>query len=111
MPQKKALWFTATYGDKPPAKIRKRIPRMSKKRQRDSRLYNKNAKAFLDRHRNCQVERCIRRSTQVHHTAGRRGTNYLDETTWMAVCLPCHDEIHRHPKWAMAKGYLKSFHT
>lgn len=95
----------------PPKKQRKRIRRMSKKRQKSSRIYNEMAKAFLIANPKCQVKLCFRRSTQVHHTRGRHGTNYLDMTTWLATCNSCHDDIHRHPAWAKKQGYLHSFHA
>jgi hypothetical protein len=47
------------------------------------------------------------RSTEVHHTAGRIGKNYLNQSTWMAVCRENHRWIHDHPSEARAKGYLK----
>lgn len=111
MPQKKAPWFIAKHGNKPIKKSRKRIPSMSKKRQKTSRIYREMAKAFLIANGICQVTLCTKKATQVHHTRGRRGSNYLDMTTWMAVCPGCHESIHQYPQWAKEAGYLKSFHA
>jgi len=30
-----------------------------------------------------------------------------DELTWMALCRPCHDMIHKNPKRSREEGYLK----
>ena len=59
----------------------------------------------------CQVigedgKPCKNRSTDCHHRKGRAAF-FLDESTWMAVCHKCHEEIHTtKQKWARAKGYL-----
>ena len=49
----------------------------------------------------------LNRSHDVHHTAGRLGTNLLDQSTWMAVSRKNHDRIHRCPKWARTMHFLK----
>jgi len=52
----------------------------------------------------CEV--CMKAKTSdVHHTKGR-GRFYMDVDTWLSVCRPCHDKIHKEPKWAREKGYL-----
>lgn len=45
------------------------------------------------------------RSRDVHHMA-RRGANYLNEETWLAVSRRNHDRIEREPSWARKHGYL-----
>jgi hypothetical protein len=45
-------------------------------------------------------------SCDVHHRAGRSGTNYLDESTWLAVCRAEHEFIHQHPSEARRRGWL-----
>jgi hypothetical protein len=49
----------------------------------------------------------IPRSQDIHHTAGRTGTNYLDQSTWLAVCRPMHERIHNNPSWARQNGLLR----
>lgn len=85
------------------------MPKMSKKRQRESRVYSAKRKQFLEDHRYCQVEVVCMASTatDVHHVEGRLGGNYLDEKTWLSTCRRCHDWIHSHPKEARASGVLK----
>jgi hypothetical protein len=110
----------------------KRTPlrRISKKRAKESRIYTQKRKVFLKAHPWCQValqeagnpfvvwsDPCpeghflhgnvkIGRSTEIHHKAGRTGTNYLDESTWLAVCRQSHERIHNNPSWARERGYL-----
>ena len=83
----------------------KRTPlrRVSKKRQKEMREYNRLRRQFLDDNPNCEV--CRKRTDDVHHMAGR-GINYLDVDTWLSVCRACHNKIHARPSWAREKGYL-----
>jgi hypothetical protein len=102
-----------------------KLPAMSKKRKKDSRVYSQKRKAFLSANPFCEVFVGVYqtkswgqlhkiwpllglfpRSCDIHHKAGRSGTNYLDETKWMAVSREGHDWIHSHPKEARAKGWL-----
>lgn len=85
---------------------RTRIRPMSEKRQKESRQYSKQRTAFLAARPAC--ERCNKRpSRDVHHKAGRSGSNYLDEATWAALCRHCHTAIHERPGQARAEGWLK----
>tara|TARA_Y100000310_G_scaffold339867_1_gene433908 strand:- start:3766 stop:4092 length:327 start_codon:yes stop_codon:yes gene_type:complete len=69
------------------------------------RLYEKNKKEYLMGHPNC--EKCGKTGERdLHHKAGRSGTNYTDKETFMAACRACHDWIHQNPKEARAGGYL-----
>ena len=47
------------------------------------------------------------RSCDVHHVAGRSGSNYLDTATWLAVSRGAHRRIHENPSWARKMGFLK----
>lgn len=111
------------------------LRKVSKKRAKDSRIYSAKRKAFLEAHPWCHVwlletgyslphPKEIRPSffmigkttigptdicpyaTDIHHTKGRTGTNYLDETTWLAVSREMHERIHNNPSWARERGYL-----
>jgi len=78
---------------------------MSKKRRKDAIEYKALREAFLKELPVCEV--CQKsKSTDAHH-AEKRGKNYLRAETWLATCRPCHDKIHREPKWARQHGYLK----
>ncbi len=45
------------------------------------------------------------RSTEIHHRE-KRGKNYLNESTWMAVSAENHRLIEHNKGWARARGYL-----
>ena len=88
------------------------MKQISDRRRAQLAVYSVQRRAFLKAHPVCQVARYIpglnpkARSRDIHHTAGRYGGNYLNESTWLAVCRKAHDWIHSHPKEARAKGWL-----
>lgn len=96
---------------------RKRIRKVSAKRAKDMRVYSVRRVEFLEKHMLCEMPWGVRRdgnaglhfsetrSCDVHHRF-KRGKFYLDESTWMAVCRPCHDWIHAHPSEARTLGLL-----
>lgn len=109
----------------------KRTPlaRVSKKRAKEMRTYSKLRKEFLEAHPWCQVwlkengfiesnaymmlayagtiQRECPPACDIHHAAGRSGSNYLDTSTWMACSREGHRKIHDNPKWAREMGFLK----
>lgn len=110
---------------------RKRLPSASARRKREGATYTKLRREFLAAHPFCQVwlqtmgldeaalvqfggayrtlygtARYAPASTEVHHKAGRYGGNYLDVTTWAAVCSESHRWIHDNPAQAKAEGWL-----
>lgn len=89
-----------------PLRRRKRpIRRMSASRIVRHAQYHIQAVEYLRVNKCCQG--CMdHRATEVHHTAGRVGDRLLDESTWMALCHPCHLLVHREPAWALERGYL-----
>jgi hypothetical protein len=96
----------------PIVKKRQRLNPMSDRRRAEGALYRQKREAFLKAHPVCQVARYIpglnprAKSKDIHHTAGRYGGAYLDESTWLAVCREAHDWIHAHPREARARGWL-----
>ncbi len=97
-------------------KLRKRIPKVSKKRERENREYSRRRKAYLLAHPNCEAWPVVMqfmplwvrwpRSVEIHHVFGR-GKFLLVEETWLAVSREAHDWIHSHPSQARALGLLK----
>ena len=110
---------------------RKRIPARSARRKKEGATYTKLRREFLTAHPFCQVWiatmgldedalkqwggvyrtlngafRYAPRSEEVHHKAGRHGGNYLDVTTWAAVCRDSHRWLHDNPKQAKEQGWL-----
>ena len=85
-------------------KPRKRLPKMSRKRQREAKAYSLLRAAYMKAHPLCQ--KCGRaRSDELHHRGGR-GKNYLNPDLFSAVCASCHRAIHAHPSEARAEGWL-----
>lgn len=107
------------------------IRRVSSKRAKENRIYSAKRKAFLERNALCQwwlrengswsmanefhysVESVVTVdgkkcpfATEIHHKAGRTGTNFLDESTWMAVSADGHRWIHDHPSLSRQRGYI-----
>lgn len=113
--QAKAPWYIAMFGTNIARRPWKRVNPVSVRRQAEAAAYCRQKKKFLAARPACEV--CValdakprQRSNQVHHRRGRKGSNYLNEATWMAVCPGCHDRIHREPAWAKEHGFLGSFH-
>lgn len=82
------------------------IRKVSARRQAEAKHYSKLRLQFLADKPTCQV--CLtRKATDVHHVKGRYGGNYLNVTTWLAVCRHCHTYIHNNPAKARAMGLLE----
>ena len=66
----------------------KPIPKVSEKRKKEQKEYTIKRLQFLAQPENlrCFIDGCNNRATQVEHRAGRWGENYLDTSTWAAVC-------------------------
>lgn len=101
-------------GPKPRKPLKRtRVRPVSKRRRKDGAEYSAKREAFLREQFYCEAcmplqQRVLpNRSCDVHHKAGRTGTNYLDESTWAAVCRPCHEYLHAHPSEARKLGLLK----
>lgn len=86
------------------------LRRVSKKRRGENAYYSKKRVAFLQRFKLCAVSQSLfgveALATEVHHKAGRTGTNFLDEATWLPVCRRGHVWIHEHPGKARERGWL-----
>lgn len=95
-------WYTM---EKP-----KSISPVSKKRQVNMDEYSKKRIAFLALHNQCQAKlsNCTGTSTDVHHKNGRIGDNYLNISTWMALCRTCHSWIELNSEDAKTLGFSES---
>jgi hypothetical protein len=121
MPTKPATW-TRVKGakkvrgpEKKPA--RKYLRKASPKQAKRLREYHRRRKIWLAKPENKFCHVClefktklpfVRLTDDVHHKAGRRGSNLLDESTWLAVCRTHHDAIHTLPHFAVSNGYSVS---
>lgn len=88
----------------------KSISPVSKKRQVEMDEYSKKRLAFLALKQFCEAKLvgCTGKSTDVHHKSGRTGENYLNISTWLAVCRSCHSYIETHPEEAKELGFSES---
>lgn len=71
----------------PPKKI-------SEKRQEEMKDYSTLRKQYLKENPVCEanLRECTGMAEEIHHKA-KRGANYLNVETFMAVCKPCHKII------------------
>lgn len=75
-----------------------KIPAKSKKKAKEDREYTVLRKKFLEEYPMCQASihgYCTGKSTQVHHIS-KSQTNFLEVSTWLAVCQDCHNMIERY---------------
>ena len=87
-------------------KKQKSIPKFSKKREEENEIYFELREKFLVLKKNCEagLPGCTKIPTQVHHGAGRVGSNFLNLETWLAVCRMCHRKIEMNPIEAKELG-------
>jgi hypothetical protein len=72
------------------------LKKKSDKRAKAEPEYNEKRKKFLKENKFCQAKLhgCLGKATDCHHRAGRLGSNYTNEKTFLAVCRNCHGKIH-----------------
>jgi hypothetical protein len=86
------------YQDSKPQKEQKhyKIPRVSKKRSKEEKIYTARRIVFLSKPENklCRINgtNCTSLATTIEHSAGR-GINYLNEETWKPACSNCNIEL------------------
>lgn len=83
-----------------------RIPKRSKKKQKQDRIYTARRIVFLKENPVCFIDGCNKPANTVEHTAGRIGDNYLDESTWQPCCLEHNLELEDNPE--LSKKYQVS---
>lgn len=90
-------------------KLRKPVRKVSKKRAKENKKYSVLRKQFLeDKMCEAGLEGCTGVATEVHHSRGRIGDNFLDTSTWKAVCRTCHCRIEKNVLEAKEKGLSES---
>lgn len=88
----------------------KPIPKASKKRLAELKIYSVLRKDYLKDYPNCQAKLsvCKRKAVDIHHTA-LRGKNLNNVDTWLSVCRECHNWIHVNSNLARELGLLKTY--
>lgn len=79
-----------------------RIPKASKKREKENKQYLIQREKFLPG-KFCPING--EQATEVHHMKGRIGKLLLDENYWLGVSSEGHDKIEKNPEWAKEMGY------
>lgn len=100
----KSCWskqFKGLSSTKKPTAKKPLSPRSSKQVKLDA-LYSILREQFLKRKPYCEAHLpgCAVNACDVHHTEGRVGTLFLDDTKFKAVCRQCHTFIHENPQLA-----------
>ena len=80
---------------KTPMKRGGRLRPVSKKRAKQNKAYSEFRKDHLSKNPFCEI--CGERATQIHHKRGRFQERLNDTEFFMAVCMACHNWIHRNP--------------
>lgn len=98
-----------------PGKPMKRtaLKQVSDGRRAERAIYLRRRKVFLAARPLCEAYRIIwppgrvvPAATEVHHKFGRLGSNFLDESTWIAVASVSHQFIHNNARKARTLGLL-----
>ncbi len=84
------------------------IPKVSKKRQKQTREYLQTRREFLFHNPTCQVEGCSKDAIEIHHKAGRENERLVESSNFLSVCPEHHRMIELAPEWAKEKGYSNS---
>ena len=90
---------------------RTRIRPVSRKRQARDRHYQQARHDVYERAGGaCEVlgPDCTGGCEQVHHIAGRGGSDPHRLDNLVGACEPCHRTIHAYPDWARARGWMQS---
>lgn len=88
------------------SKPRKKMRQVSKRRAEENKIYSELRKAFLAEHPQCAVFPYFP-ATEIHHKK-KRGRNFLNVETWIAVSSAAHRWIHDNPAEARAKGLIEN---
>ena len=80
-------------------------------RRKPRRVDPADADAYAEAHRRpgCQARIdgvCTGRNEHAHHRRLRSQCGPTTSEALLAVCLACHDHIHRHPAWSNERGFI-----
>ncbi len=105
----KDCWAQHPDKGKKPLQAKKPISKKSSKQEKLDALYSVLRETYLKANPFCKAKLhgCQINATDVHHMAGR-GKFMLDQTTFLAVCRICHNQIEENPIMAKAMGFSES---
>lgn len=75
---------------------KKSIRKVSDKRKKDLQVYANRRKHHLTQYPECQLklDGCTKVATQIHHAAGRIGSNLTNKNHFRSACQSCHRQLH-----------------
>lgn len=92
-------------------KPKKAIRKVSKKREYVNQIYSRKRKEFLSLPKNstcrAKLSCCLYHTgldLTIHHSKGR-GRYYLDTSTWIPLCLACHQWVENNPEEFRILGF------
>lgn len=87
-----------------------RIPKQSKKRVEENEVYKPISERFRKEHPMCVIKSpvCTKFTQGVHHTEGRVGSDFTDESKMLPACNACNGYIESHSQWAKENGFKKA---
>lgn len=85
-------------------KKRKAIPKRSKKREAQEKVYNDLVRIWKVG-KKCGVRGCVSDCDDVHHQLGREGDLLLNTKYWFPICRTHHVYYTEHSAFAIANGY------
>lgn len=110
----RSCWYQKASLKFPKLSSRTHISPVSDKRKVLDQLYSKMRIVFLSKPENhtcrAKLPGCMHHTglnLTIHHTKGR-GRYYLDTSTWIPLCLHCHQYIEAAPKEAKELGLSQS---
>ena len=105
----KDCWAQHPDKGKKPLQAKKPISKKSSKQEKLDALYSVLRETYLKSNPFCKAKLhgCQINATDVHHMAGR-GKFMLDQSTFLAVCRICHNQIEENPVMAKAMGFSES---
>lgn len=87
---------------------RSRINPVSARRRRRDAIYPQRRKEVYERGSGiCEYCRA-KPMTEVHHIAGRGGSDPHRMSNIIGLCRTCHNEAHQNPEWARHVGLMRS---
>ncbi len=108
-PKHRPLAQTENGGEAKPFKVTyqtKEIKKVSTRQQRLNAAYSVLRKQFLKVHQMCEAhwEGCTYQATTIHHSQGRQDGNLLNDRTFKALCMSCHEKVERQVERAKKEG-------
>jgi hypothetical protein len=89
----------------PKSNARTPLAKESEKRKAEKVIYALKRAQYLTVHPFCEFKGCTKLASDIHHRA-KRGSNYLDVSTFFGTCRHHHRWIHDNPNEARELGLL-----